>query len=90
VVISDNGHGIPADRLPLIFEPFFTTKSNGTGIGLAVSKTIVESHGGRIWAENNPHGGATFRFTLNVASDDVSTDVCPAPSIISYAENSVN
>jgi two-component system sensor kinase FixL len=50
--------------LSRLFEPFFTTKENGMGMGLAVSRTIVEAHGGRFWAENNPAGGATFRFTI--------------------------
>ena len=67
VAVRDSGHGISAEKLPHIFEPFFTTKSNGMGMGLAISKTIVEAHGGRIWAENNAEGGATFRFTLEIA-----------------------
>lgn len=69
VAISDRGHGIPGEKLTQIFKPFLTTKSEGLGMGLAISKTIVESHGGRIWAENNPGGGATFRFTLKAAGD---------------------
>lgn len=67
VAVSDQGHGIPEDRLAHLFEPFFTTKSNGLGMGLAITKAIITSHGGRVWAENNPEGGATFRFTLKVA-----------------------
>lgn len=70
VSVCDNGHGIPADKFPDVFEPFFTTKSHGMGMGLAISRTIVEAHGGRIWAENNTRGsGATFRFTLPVADN---------------------
>jgi two-component system sensor kinase FixL len=64
VEVTDQGAGIPPDQLPNIFEPFFTTKSKGAGIGLAISRTIIELHEGRIWAENNPDGGAMFRFTL--------------------------
>jgi signal transduction histidine kinase len=67
VSVRDSGHGIPEQKLKELFEPFFTTKTNGMGMGLAISKTIVESHGGRIWAENNPQGGATLRFTLRIA-----------------------
>jgi two-component system sensor kinase FixL len=67
VAVSDRGHGIATDKLASVFEPFFTTKTNGMGIGLAVSRTIIEAHGGRIWAENNLDRGATFRFTLPVA-----------------------
>ena len=67
VAVSDNGHGIPADKLLRVFEPFFTSKPNGLGMGLAISRSIIEAHGGRLWAENNEAGGATFTFTLPAA-----------------------
>jgi signal transduction histidine kinase len=66
VAVADSGSGIPADKLPRLFEPFFTTKPGGMGMGLAISRTIVEALGGRIWAENRPCGGACFRFTLPI------------------------
>jgi two-component system sensor kinase FixL len=69
VTVSDPGPGIPADKLNKIFEPFFTTKPQGMGMGLSISRTIIEAHGGRISGVNNPVGGATFRFTLPLAND---------------------
>ena len=69
IAVGDAGHGIPADTLARIFDPFFTTKPNGMGIGLAVSRTIVEAHSGRLWAENRNGGGAAFRFTLPIAEE---------------------
>jgi signal transduction histidine kinase len=64
VAVSDAGHGIPAARLPHIFESFATSKQDGMGLGLSIARSIVEAHGGKIRAENNPGTGATFRFTL--------------------------
>jgi PAS domain S-box-containing protein len=64
VAISDTGEGLPAENIDMVFEHFFTTKSEGLGMGLSISRSIIEAHGGRIWAEHNPAGGATFRFTL--------------------------
>jgi two-component system sensor kinase FixL len=64
IAVSDTGPGIAPGDIALIFDPFFTTKASGMGIGLSVSRTIIEAHGGRIWAENNMTKGATFRFTL--------------------------
>ena len=72
IAVGDAGHGIPADTLARIFDPFFTTKPNGMGIGLAVSRTIVEAHRGRLWAENRNGGGAAFRFTLPIAEEDAT------------------
>ena len=66
-VVVDSGTGIAPEQLPHLFEPFYTTKKNGTGIGLAISKTIVEMHGGEIMATNNPDGGTTVRFTVKVS-----------------------
>ena len=70
VAVRDGGVGIPADKLEEIFQPFFTTKTEGLGMGLSVSRSIIESHGGRLSAENNPGPGATFSFTLPVAEQN--------------------
>jgi PAS domain S-box-containing protein len=64
--VSDTGIGLPPDRADKVFEAFFTTKAQGTGMGLSISRSIVESHGGRLWAIGNPERGATFHFTLPV------------------------
>jgi two-component system sensor kinase FixL len=69
VAVRDRGQGFPSGQISSVFDPFVTTKTEGTGLGLAISKTIVEAHGGRIWAENNPQGGATVCFTLEAARD---------------------
>lgn len=64
ISVSDTGGGIPADQLERIFHPFVTTKPHGTGMGLSVSRRIVEAHGGRLWASSCNGTGATFHFTL--------------------------
>jgi C4-dicarboxylate-specific signal transduction histidine kinase len=70
MAVLDSGPGIPDEFIERVFDPFFTTKSAGMGMGLAVSRTIIEAHGGRIWAERSVAGtGATFRFTLQRAWD---------------------
>jgi signal transduction histidine kinase len=64
ISVGDSGIGITPDRVDRIFEAFFTTKPQGTGMGLSISRKIIESHSGRLWATANPGRGATFQFTL--------------------------
>jgi two-component system sensor kinase FixL len=70
MVVTDLGHGIEPDKLPRLFEPFYTTKSNGMGMGLSISRKIIEAHRGRIWAENNASGGAAFHVTFPVVQEE--------------------
>jgi signal transduction histidine kinase len=67
VSVSDAGPGVPPDKLKEIFAPFFSTKEQGMGMGLSIARTIIEAHGGQIWAENKPGGGALFHVRLPLA-----------------------
>jgi signal transduction histidine kinase len=67
ISISDSGPGIAEGKLNVIFDPFFTTKEQGMGMGLSISRTIIQAHQGRIWAENLAEGGAVFHFSLPLA-----------------------
>jgi PAS domain S-box-containing protein len=67
--VADGGTGIAPEKLEQVFEPFYTTKAKGLGLGLAVFRSIVAAHGGKLWATNNSGGGATFHLTLPVRTD---------------------
>jgi C4-dicarboxylate-specific signal transduction histidine kinase len=64
ISVSDTGAGLPLQHANQIFDAFFTTKPQGSGMGLRISRSIIESHGGRLWAADNSHRGASFHFTL--------------------------
>lgn len=68
--VADNGPGLSSDVAASLFTPFITTKESGMGLGLSISKSIIEAHGGRLWGENGPGGGAVFRFTLPIAAKE--------------------
>jgi two-component system sensor kinase FixL len=69
VAVRDRGPGLSGDEIDRIFQPFYTTKREGLGLGLSISRSIIEAHGGRLWAQNNPDRGATFYFTVPVRDD---------------------
>jgi signal transduction histidine kinase len=73
ISVSDSGIGLPPERADKVFEAFFTTKPQGTGMGLSISRSIIESHGGRLWATGNPDRGATFQFTLPIERGATAT-----------------
>ncbi len=68
IAIKDSGVGIDPDKMDRLFQPFFTTKPNGMGMGLSISRSIIESHGGRLWAVRNNGSGSTFKFSVPVAT----------------------
>ena len=70
IVVSDTGVGLTETVLSNLFKPFYTTKDTGMGVGLSISRSIIEAHGGRMRAERNEAGGATFRLTLPAASQE--------------------
>ena len=72
VAVTDSGPGLPAGAIDRVFDPFYTTKSGGLGMGLPISRTIIEAHGGRLWAEHARGGGLTFRFTVPQAQSAAS------------------
>ncbi len=74
VSVADTGSGIAEEVLLHLFEPFVTSKRQGMGVGLSISRTIIEGHGGRIWAEANPGGGTVFHFTLRKVSQEDMDD----------------
>ena len=69
VSVADRGVGITGTDLEKLFEPFFSTKPQGMGLGLSISRSVIAAHGGRLWAQNNADGGATFAFTLPVRTE---------------------
>jgi len=75
ISVADTGPGIAPELAAQLFQPFVTTKRHGMGVGLSISRTIIEGHGGRIWAEPNPGGGTIFSFTLRaVTPEDVGDE----------------
>jgi two-component system sensor kinase FixL len=75
VSVADTGPGVPGEIAAKLFQPFVTTKPQGMGVGLSISRNIVEAHGGRIWADSNPGGGTVFRFTVPLVSSREVDDV---------------
>jgi signal transduction histidine kinase len=75
ISVIDRGPGISDDHMTRLFAPFFTTKTEGMGIGLSISRSIIDSHGGRIWAERNEHHGTTFHFVIPTSPETGSGDV---------------
>jgi signal transduction histidine kinase len=72
ISVRDHGTGLASDKLAEIFQPFYTTKRDGLGMGLPISRSIIEAHGGRLWAENNADRGATFYFTVPAIDGEAS------------------
>ena len=78
ISVSDTGVGLPTDEVDRIFDAFYTTKPQGSGMGLAISRSIIESHQGRIWATANDGRGASFHFSLPAA---VRVEEAPAAGV---------
>lgn len=74
ISVTDTGPGIAPEIAAKLFQPFMTTKQDGMGVGLSISRTIVEAHGGKLWAEPNPQGGTIFRLTLRTATSENLND----------------
>jgi two-component system sensor kinase FixL len=74
ISVADTGSGIAPELMPQLFQPFVTSKPHGMGVGLSISRTIVEAHGGSVDASPNPGGGTVFRFTLRAVTQKEFSD----------------
>jgi two-component system sensor kinase FixL len=74
IIVTDTGPGIAEEIARQLFQPFVTTKAHGMGVGLSISRTIVEAHGGRLWVEPNPDGGTIFRLTVKALGNEDHQD----------------
>jgi signal transduction histidine kinase len=90
IAVRDSGPGIPDSMVGEVFRPFFTTKSDGMGMGLALSRTIIETHGGHLWADPTGQQGAVFRFTLQQASSIEATVVPERRSVAEHRPDRVD
>jgi signal transduction histidine kinase len=79
VAVEDAGVGIEPDDLNQLFGAFYTTKPDGMGLGLSISRSIVEAHGGRVWATRNPGAGMTFQFTLSAYREQAGNTISASP-----------
>jgi signal transduction histidine kinase len=88
VEVQDSGSGIPPDQLESIFEPFVTTKRDGLGMGLPICRSIIERHGGEIWAAGNPDRGATLSITLprNIRAAETGANNSPDAAPVADAK----
>jgi len=86
VSVSDTGIGLPSQRADQIFDAFFTTKPHGTGMGLRISRSIIESHGGRLWAAHNSPRGARFCFHPTHQNRGSRMTTAAAPTVFRQAE----
>jgi signal transduction histidine kinase len=75
VAVHDSGPGIDLGHIERVFEAFYTTKSSGVGMGLAICRSIIDAHGGRLWAEANEPRGAVFQFTLPSAANELMSSL---------------
>jgi C4-dicarboxylate-specific signal transduction histidine kinase len=81
VAERDSGQGIDPERLECVFEAFYTTKPSGVGMGLAICRSIIDAHGGRLWADANKPSGAIFQFTVPSAEKELMNSLQPSPQI---------
>jgi signal transduction histidine kinase len=79
VAVRDSGPGVDLEHLERVFEAFYTTKSSGAGMGLSICQSIIDAHGGRLWAEANEPRGAVFQFTLPSAKRAHETSSVGSP-----------
>jgi C4-dicarboxylate-specific signal transduction histidine kinase len=81
VTMRDSGPGIDPEHLDRVFDAFYTTKSSGVGMGLSICRSIINAHGGRLWADVNASGGAVFQFTLPSAEEELTNPLPKADRI---------
>jgi hypothetical protein len=90
VAVRDSGPGIDPEHIERVFDAFYTTKSSGVGMGLSICRSIIDAHGGRLWADANEPRGAAFQFTLPGADKELTNSFRPTHQTQEPQEDSVS